>query len=170
MIRLQRMYPSGSRWSTCVEVVYAATCGNATQYQAFTVRHVFWSGRPLQNRVQVSTSCDSRRDAGSQPSNTGDPMVSNSLKFRETDRTNPTDYGRLRLQSGRPLGDSVWLSRACGRVSRTGTLRPHAPLERSTAQRQGWGVYLPRLVTRRQTCAVYGGTGKVLLRPNAGDH
>ena len=170
MIRLQRMYPSGSRWSTCVEVVYAATWGNATQYEAFTVRHVFWSGRPLQNRVQVSTSCDSRRDAGSQPSNTGDPMVSNSLKFRETDRTNPTDYGRLRLQSGRPLGDSVWLSRACGRVSRVGTLRPHAPLERSTAQRQALGVYLPRLARQRRTCAVYCGAGKVLLRPNAGDH
>ena len=79
-------------------------------------------------------------------------------------------YVHMYLLSGRPLRDSVRVSTSGGRVSKNPTVHPHAPLERSTAQRQGSGVYLPRLARQRRTCAVYGGAGKVLLRPNAGDH
>ena len=151
-----------------------------------------WSGRPLGDRLWVSISSGSRRDVGRAPCMAARAKSYESLMVgplivadhsptsvctsRAVDRSETVFgylahsmesprrllYVRMYLLSGRPLGDSVWLSRACGRVSRVGTLRPHAPLERSTAQRQGSGVYLPRLVTRRQTCAVYCGLGKVL--------
>ena len=94
-----------------------------------------WSGRPLRGRLWVSISRGSRGNVGRAPC-----MAARAKSFcgpmpgiTEARRSYPDV--RLHLRSGRPLRDSVWISSLGGRVSTTGTLRPHVPSERATAQR-----------------------------------
>ena len=147
---------------------YGVDCLRGVLY----VRMYLWSGRPLRGRVGVSISRGSRRDVGRAPCMAARAKSYDSLMVGTTDRRRWYHRVRLHLQSGRPLRDSVGVSSSGGRVSTTGSLggrvsttatrRPQVHLERSTAQRLGSGVYLPRLATRRRRCAVYCGLGKVL--------